>query len=104
MNRTELIDQLAAATGHTKKDADAFLSAFIETVQSETAKGNDVTLIGFGAFSAMKVAARTGRNPQTGEAMKIAATTRPKFSPGAKFKAAVAGAKKASTKTAKAKK
>lgn len=97
MNRSELIDHLAGVTQQSKKDVDAVLCALIETIQDTVAKGEDVTLIGFGSFSSTQAAARVGRNPQTGEPLKIAASTRPKFSAGAKFKAAVAAKTKKTT-------
>ena len=62
------------------------LSATLETIQKTVSKGKKVTLVGFGTFEARKRAARTGRNPQTGAALKIAAKTVPAFSAGKKFK------------------
>jgi DNA-binding protein HU-beta len=65
----------------------------IDAVVKAVAKGDQVTLVGFGTFKSAKRAARTGKNPKTGEPLKIAATTVPKFTAGASFKAAVAGKK-----------
>ena len=101
MNKSELIDALAAKTDTTKVAAGQTLDALIDIITAEVAKGEDVTLIGFGTFKASKRAARTGKNPKTGEALKIAAVTVPKFAAGATFKTAVAG-KQAKAKTTKA--
>lgn len=90
MNKSELIDALAAKTDTTKAAAGQALEALIDIITAEVAKGEDVTLIGFGTFKASQREARTGRNPKTGEALTIAATTVPTFKAGAGFKAAVA--------------
>ncbi len=89
MNKSELIDVLAAKLGTTKADAGRMIDAFTETVVETVAKGEEIRLIGFGNFSVSERAARTGRNPQTGAQIKIAACKAPKFTPGAQFKAAV---------------
>lgn len=73
MNKAELIAQLADDAGITKTQANAALDSFIDTVTKTLKKGDKVTLVGFGTFSVSKRAARTGRNPQTGEAIKIKA-------------------------------
>lgn len=86
MNKTELVDAMASETGLTKKDAEAALKAFITTVSKELKKGGAVQLIGFGTFDVGKRAARTGRNPQTGEAIKIKAAKTPKFKAGKALK------------------
>ena len=86
MNKSELVDAIAKETGLSKKDSEAALKAFIGTVEKELTKGHDVSLIGFGTFSVGKRAARTGRNPQTGEEIKIAASKTPKFKPGKALK------------------
>ena len=70
----------------TKKAAAEVLTATIDTIQATVKKGNKVTLVGFGTFEPRKRAARTGRNPLTGKAIKIAAKTVPAFSAGKKFK------------------
>ncbi len=86
MNKEELVQEVAKAAKVTQKEAAEVLAAMIETVQTAVAKGNKVTLVGFGTFEARKRAARTGRNPQTGKEIKIAAKTVPAFSAGKKFK------------------
>ncbi|ARV19931.1 DNA-binding protein HU-beta [Curvibacter sp. AEP1-3] len=94
MNKGELIEALAAKSELSKAAAGRTLDALIEIITAKVAKKEDVQLIGFGTFKAAKRSARTGKNPRTGEALKIAATTVPKFTPGAAFKAAVAKKKK----------
>ena len=100
MNKNDLIEALAAKVDVTKAAAGKSIDALVEIITMAVAKGGDVALIGFGTFSSSKRAARTGRNPQTGAALKIAASTVPKFKAGAAFKAAVSG-KKAAAKPAK---
>jgi len=97
MNKSELIEALAERTELSKAATGQALDALIEIITKAVAKGDDVALLGFGTFKSSKRAARTGRNPQTGAELKIAATTVPKFTAGAAFKAAVSG-KKASAK------
>jgi nucleoid DNA-binding protein len=94
MNKTELIEALATKTEMSKAAAGRAVDALVEIITAKVAKKEDVQLIGFGTFKAAKRAARTGKNPRTGEALKIAATTVPKFTAGAAFKAAVAKKKK----------
>ena len=89
MNRTELVEILASKNNLSKTAANAVLETLIETVQTAVKKGDPVQLIGFGTFKSTKRAARTGKNPSTGAALKIPASTVPKFVPGAKFKAVV---------------
>ena len=86
MNRVELVAAIAQEAGISKKDADAALKAFVNTVENELKDGGKVQLVGFGTFEVSKRAARTGRNPQTGEAMEIAASKTPKFKAGKAFK------------------
>jgi len=93
MNKSELVEATAQAADISKAAAERALSAILETVVKAVAKGDSVTLVGFGTFKSSKRAARTGKNPKTGEAIKIAATTVPRFTAGAGFKAAVAGKK-----------
>lgn len=93
MNKSELIEATAKAADISKAAAERALSAIIDAVVKTVAKGDAVTLVGFGTFKSAKRAARTGKNPKTGEPLKIAATTVPKFTAGAGFKAAVAGKK-----------
>jgi nucleoid DNA-binding protein len=101
MNKSELIEALATSTEVSKAAAAKSIDALVEIITKTVAKGNDVALIGFGTFKASKRAARVGKNPKTGEALKIAATTVPKFSAGATFKAAVSGKKAAAKPAAK---
>ena len=89
MNKEELVQEVSKKAKCTQKEAAEVLSAFVDTVQKTVAKGKKVTLVGFGTFEARKRKARTGRNPQTGAAIKIAAKTVPAFSAGKKFKDAV---------------
>ncbi|MBR3889858.1 HU family DNA-binding protein [bacterium] len=91
MNKEELVQEIAKKTKVTQKDAAEVLNALVDTVQKTVAKGQKVTLVGFGTFESRKRAARTGRNPQTGAEIKIAAKTVPVFSAGKKFKATVNG-------------
>jgi DNA-binding protein HU-beta len=93
MNKSELIEATAKAADISKAAAERALSSMIDAVVKAVAKGDQVTLVGFGTFKSAKRAARTGKNPKTGEPLKIAATTVPKFTAGASFKAAVAGKK-----------
>jgi DNA-binding protein HU-beta len=104
MNRAELIEKLIAKTDISKAAAGRFLDSFIDTVQTAVKKGDPVTLVGFGTFKSVKRAARVGKNPSTGAALKIPAGTVPKFTPGSKFKAIVdpkAAARKAAKAAAK---
>ncbi len=98
MNKAELIEVAAKEADLSKAAAGKVLDAIIGAITKTVAKGDNVTLIGFGSFKSSKRAARTGRNPQTGKEIKIAATTVPRFSAGAGFKAAVAGKKAAAKK------
>ncbi|MCP5268109.1 MAG: HU family DNA-binding protein [Zoogloeaceae bacterium] len=94
MNKSELIDAMAAGADISKAAAGRALDAAVAAITTTVAKGDNVTLVGFGSFKPAKRAARTGKNPKTGAAIKIPATTVPKFSAGATFKAAVAKKKK----------
>ena len=89
MNKTELIDVMASKTGMTKKNAEAALNAFVETVSEQLAKGDKISLVGFGTFEVAERAEREGRNPQTGETMKIAASKAQKFNAGKALKDSV---------------
>lgn len=91
MNRQDLIDAIAADTEASKAATIRFLDSLITLVQNEVAKGGAVKLTGFGTFEKSAVAARTGRNPKTGAAIKIPSTFKPKFTPGATFKELVKG-------------
>ncbi|MCR4821507.1 MAG: HU family DNA-binding protein [Treponema sp.] len=86
MNKAELIDAIAADTKLSKKDTDAFIRAFIENVSKSMEKGDSVQLIGFGTFEVGERAAREGRNPKTGETIKIAASKCPRFKAGKALK------------------
>ena len=86
MNRTELVDAMAKKSKLSKKDTDAALKAFIETVTAELKKGGKVQLVGFGTFEVTKRAAREGKNPQTGAKIKIPASKAPKFKSGKALK------------------
>ncbi len=94
MNRKELIDALATKTGSSKADADRSIAALIDIITTTLKKGDNVALVGFGTFEVRKRAARAGRNPATGEAIKIKASKQPAFRAGATLKAAVNGGKK----------
>ena len=98
MYKSELTEAAAAEAEISKAAAGRALDAVLNAVVKAVAKGDTVTLIGFGTFKSSKRAARTGRNPQTGATLKIAASTVPRFTAGAGFKAAVAGKKKAAKK------
>jgi nucleoid DNA-binding protein len=89
VNKGELIEALANETEMSKAAAGRALDALIGIVTKAVSKKEDVQLIGFGTFKAVKRAARKGKNPRTGEPLKIAAATVPKFTAGAAFKAAV---------------
>ena len=86
MNKEELVAEIAKSAKVTKKDAADVLAATLDTIEKAVKKGEKVTLVGFGIFEARRRAARTGRNPQTGATLKIAAKTVPAFSAGKKFK------------------
>ena len=89
MNKTELIAAIAESAGISKAAADRSLQGMLEAVTNALADGDSVTLIGFGTFSVSQRAARTGRNPQTGKAIKIKAKTVAKFKSGKKLADAV---------------
>ena len=89
MNKTELVAAIADQAGLSKKDAEKALKAFTDTVTAELKKGEKVQLVGFGTFEVSERAAREGRTPQTGKAMKIAASKAPKFKAGKALKVAV---------------
>lgn len=89
MNKSELIERMADQAGISKTAAGAALDAATEAIKATLKKGGAVTLVGFGAFTVSKRAARTGRNPKTGESIKIKARKAPKFTPGKAFKEAL---------------
>lgn len=86
MNKTELVSAMAEKAGLSKKDAEAALKAFTDVVAEELKKGEKIQLVGFGTFEVSERSARTGRNPQTGEEMKIPASKSPKFKAGKALK------------------
>ncbi len=89
MNKTDLIDAIATQAGLTKKDAKAALEATLDAISGSLKKGDAVQLIGFGTFKVNTRKARTGRNPQTGAEIKIAASKAPAFVAGKALKDAV---------------
>ena len=91
MNKTELRDAIAQHADLTNAQADKALEAVITSITSSVAKGEKVSLPGFGTFESRERSARTGRNPQTGETMEIAASKAPAFKPATAFKSAVNG-------------
>ena len=91
MNKTELVDAIAKDSGLSKADSGRALESLINTVTKTLKKGDEVAITGFGKFSVAKRGARTGRNPQTGEPVKIKASKNAKFTAGATLKTAVAG-------------
>jgi len=93
MNKSQLIDAVAADTGFSKVDAGVAIDSVISTVTKTLKKGDEVNVTGFGKFSVVKRAARQGVNPRTGERVKIKASKAPKFSAGASLKQAVGGKK-----------
>lgn len=89
MNKTELIDQIANKVDISKSTTSKVIDAFIDTIKETIRNGNNVTLIGFGTFETSVRAERNGRNPRTGEIMKIKQSRVPKFRPGKGLKEAV---------------
>lgn len=89
MNKAELIDQIAASADLTKADAGRALDAMVDSVTKALKKGDQVSLVGFGTFSVRSRAARTGRNPQTGQTITIKASKAPAFKAGKALKDAV---------------
>jgi len=100
MNKAELIEQIAEQAGINKTQAGAAMDAFTSSIVSALQAGDRVTLVGFGTFSVSDRAARNGRNPQTGEVIKIKARKVPKFKAGKDFSSDISEPKK---KTAKKK-
>ena len=94
MNKTDLIDAIAAKANISKTAAADALKATIESIETALINDEKVVLVGFGTFEQRKRAARKGKNPLTGEAIKIAAAKVPAFKPGAQFKELVNGKKK----------
>ena len=86
MNKADLVAAMAEKAGVSKKDAEASLKAFTDVVAEELKKGEKIQLVGFGTFQVSERSARTGRNPQTGAEMTIAASKAPKFKAGKALK------------------
>ena len=86
MNKAELVTAIAEKTSLTKKDAEAALKAVLDVVEEALVAGDKVQLVGFGTFEVAKRNARTGKNPQTGAAIKIPASKAPKFKAGKALK------------------
>jgi histone-like DNA-binding protein len=86
MNRLELVDRVAARNTASKAEVDRIIVSALEEIISAVRCGESVTLIGFGTFKAVDCAPRTGRNPSTGESIRIPGTKKPKFVPGTSFK------------------
>jgi DNA-binding protein HU-beta len=93
MNKAELVKRMAEISGTTKVNAEKLLDAFMQAVEEALAKGDKVVLVGFGSFQVVTRNAREGRNPKTGEPLKIPAKKVPKFVPGKKLEEAAAKAK-----------
>ncbi len=89
MNRQELVDAMASKADISKKNADAALKGFVDAVSEALKKGDKVQLVGFGTFEVAERAAREGKNPQTGEVIKIKASKAPKFKAGKALKDAL---------------
>ena len=89
MNKTDLIDAVAGEAEDTKAEAARAVDAVIDSITKALKKGDTVTLVGFGTFQVRKRAARTGRNPKTGETIKIKASKNPSFKAGKPLKDAV---------------
>jgi DNA-binding protein HU-beta len=92
VNRAELIDAIRNRLGVEKRTAENAVDAVLDTIQRAVAQGEKVAITGFGVFEKVDRAARTGRNPRTGEAVKVKKTSVPKFRPGSQFKGVVSGA------------
>lgn len=86
MNKSDLIDKVASSAQVSKTDATRVFHAIVDTITDSLGKGETVTIVGFGTFKVSQRAERTGRNPQTGQPIKIAAQKRPHFSAGKQLK------------------
>jgi DNA-binding protein HU-beta len=91
VNRAELIDSIRVRRGMDKKTAEGAVDAVLDTIQRAVARGERVAITGFGVFEKVDRAARTGRNPRTGETVRVKKTSVPKFRPGTQFKGVVSG-------------
>jgi DNA-binding protein HU-beta len=106
VNKSELVEAVASSADLDRKQAESAITAFVDTVIGESGRGNKVSIFGFGTFTPTARAARTGRNPQTGAPVKIAASKGVRFAPAQAFKATLnpkSGAKKAGSTKAAAK-
>lgn len=104
MNKSDLVTRVSVDAGISKREAGEAVDSVLGAVQRAVAKGEKVTLPGFGTFEKRKRAARTARNPQTGTTIKVPATSVPAFKPGQGFKDTVGGKKKKAAPKAAAKK
>ena len=89
VTKADLIEKVASTTSQSKAASEQAVNAIIGAIKDSLAAGDDVTLVGFGTFTTVAKAARDGRNPKTGEKIKIPASTAPKFRPGKALKEAV---------------
>jgi len=89
MNKSQFITHISGQHSCTKIEAEKVIDMFVSSVTDAIGKGEEISLVGFGNFSVSKIAAREGRNPRTGAALKIAAYNQPKFKAGQKLKDAV---------------
>ena len=103
MNRSQLVDEIASTTGLTRRQAEQAVDAFVGTIGDQVRSGTKVTIYGFGSFNPTSRKARTGRNPRTGQPVKIAASKGIRFSPATGFKADLNLKKAAGRKAAPAK-
>ena len=103
MNRSQLVEEIASTTGLTKRQAEEAVDAFVGTIGDQVRSGTKVTIYGFGSFNPTSRKARTGRNPRTGQPVKIAASKGIRFSPATGFKADLNTKKSAAKKAAPAK-
>jgi DNA-binding protein HU-beta len=89
VNKTELVDQIAAKADLSRREAESAVDAALKTIEERLASGEEITLTGFGKFHVADRGARTGRNPQTGQPIQIKASRVPRFSAGSKLKQVV---------------
>ncbi|MCS7173201.1 MAG: HU family DNA-binding protein [Armatimonadetes bacterium] len=94
MNKEQLVERIAQVAGLSKKDANAALDAALDAIKTALRRGEKVTLVGFGTFQVRERRAREGRNPQTGEKIRIPARKVPAFTAGKELRTAVAGARR----------
>ena len=94
MNKSELVEAVARSTGESKRAVQDVIDATVQTIQKQVKKGEKVTMPGFGTFTRRSRAARTARNPRTGEQIKVRASKVPAFKPGAGFKDFVSGSRR----------